>query len=49
MNASAAVFAAGLANGFPEGTQVAREAIASGRAREVLDRYIALTQELAGD
>jgi anthranilate phosphoribosyltransferase len=49
MNASAALFAAGIASSFPEGTQVAREAIASGRAREVLDRYIALTQELAGE
>jgi anthranilate phosphoribosyltransferase len=49
MNASAALFTAGLARDFPTGTRIAREAIASGRAREVLDRYVALTQELAGD
>ena len=49
MNTSAALFAAGLARDFPEGTRLAREAIASGRAREVLDRYVALTQELSGE
>lgn len=49
MNASAALFAAGLATDFPAGTELAREAIASGRAREVLDRYVALSQELAGE
>jgi anthranilate phosphoribosyltransferase len=49
MNTSAALFAAGLAADFPTGTHMAREAIASGRAREVLDRYVALSQELAGE
>jgi anthranilate phosphoribosyltransferase len=49
MNTSAALFVAGLAADFPTGTQLALEAIASGRAREVLDRYVALSQELASE
>ncbi len=44
-NAAAALFVAGVAPTFREGTDVARDAIASGRAREVLDRYVALTRE----
>lgn len=48
MNAGAACYVAGLADGLRSGADLAREAIASGRAREVLDQYIALTQELSG-
>ena len=33
---------------FGDGVALAREAIGSGRAREVLDHYVALTQEVAG-
>jgi anthranilate phosphoribosyltransferase len=47
MNASAALFVAGLAPDLPSGTELARKAIVSGRARDVLDRYVAVTQELA--
>jgi len=46
MNAAAALYSAGTAPDFPAGVELAREAIASGRAREVLDHYVALTQEL---
>lgn len=47
MNAAAALWVAGKAKDFADGVGLAREAIASGRAREVLDRYVALSQELA--
>ena len=47
MNAAASLFVAGQVTGFREGVELAREAIASGRAREVLDQYVALTQEVA--
>ena len=49
MNAAAALFVAGKAADFPAGVVLAREAIASGRAREVLDHYVALTQEAGSD
>ncbi|HEX6032312.1 MAG TPA: anthranilate phosphoribosyltransferase [Tepidiformaceae bacterium] len=49
MNSAAACFVAGLVPDFAAGTSLARDAIASGRAREVLDRYIALSQEPPGD
>ncbi|MGE5595954.1 MAG: anthranilate phosphoribosyltransferase, partial [Hyphomicrobiales bacterium] len=49
MNTSAALFVAGLAPDFRSGTAMAREAIASGKARQVLDRYVALSQELGGE
>ena len=49
MHAAAAPFVAGKAADFPAGVVLAREAIASGRAREVLDHYVALTQEAASD
>ncbi|MCK9517502.1 MAG: anthranilate phosphoribosyltransferase [Dehalococcoidia bacterium] len=48
-NSAAACFVAGLAPDLRSGTDVARKAIASGRAREVLERYISVTQELAGE
>lgn len=47
MNAAASLFVAGKVAGFREGVELAREAIASGRAREVLDQYVVLTQEVA--
>ena len=48
MNAAASLFVAGKVSGFREGVDLARESIASGRAREVLDHYVALTREVAG-
>jgi anthranilate phosphoribosyltransferase len=48
MNAAAACHVAGLAPDLSAGVDVAREAIASGRALNVLDRYVALSQEAAG-
>ncbi|MFQ5380816.1 MAG: anthranilate phosphoribosyltransferase [Dehalococcoidia bacterium] len=48
MNAAAALFVAGLAPTLREGTGIARDAVASGRAREVLDRYVAATAEPDG-
>ena len=47
MNAAAACYVAGLAPDLATGTLVAQQAIASGRAREVLDHYVALTREVA--
>ena len=49
MNAAAALYVGGHVSGFEAGARMAREAIASGRAREVLDAYVAITQELAGE
>lgn len=43
INAAAALYVAGTAAGFEEGVHLARESIASGRAREVLDHYVSLT------
>lgn len=48
MNAAAAAFAAGLVEEVREGVELAREAIGSGRAREVLETYVRRSQELAG-
>lgn len=45
MNASAALVVAGLASDFREGAALARETIASGKARRVLDDYVRLTNE----
>lgn len=47
MNAAAACFVAGLAPDFASGARLAHEAVASGRAREVLDHYVSLTNEIA--
>jgi anthranilate phosphoribosyltransferase len=49
MNAAAALYAAGTVSDLPAGVDLGREAIASGRAREVLDHYVALTQEVGDD
>lgn len=48
MNAAAAFYVAGKTADFAAGVALGREAIASGRAREVLDHYVALTQEVGG-
>lgn len=45
MNAAAALWVAGKVETLPDGVTLARESIASGRGREVLDRYVAMTQE----
>lgn len=47
LNAAAGCWAAGLAGSFAEGAALARESIASGRARAVMERYVALTREAA--
>lgn len=47
MNAAAALFVAGAAADFKTGVALAGESIASGRAREVLDRYIFLSNQVA--
>ncbi len=47
MNAAAGCYIAGLANDLQQGAEMAKEAIVSGRAREVLDHYVALTRELS--
>jgi anthranilate phosphoribosyltransferase len=47
-NAAAALWVAGRIDALPTGVTLAHQAIASGRAREVLDHYVALTQA-AGD
>lgn len=47
MNASAALYVAGLAPDLREGAQRAHEVITSGKARRTLDRYVAMTQELS--
>jgi anthranilate phosphoribosyltransferase len=44
-NAAAALWVAGKTDNLHDGVGMARESLTSGRAREVLDRYIALTQE----
>ncbi|GAA4999912.1 anthranilate phosphoribosyltransferase [Pseudoluteimonas lycopersici] len=48
-NAGAALYAAGVAEGIGEGIDRAREAIASGAARDRLDRFVAATRRLAGN
>ncbi|HEY5475683.1 MAG TPA: anthranilate phosphoribosyltransferase [Tepidiformaceae bacterium] len=47
MNAAAGCYVAGLVPDFASGTALAHEALASGRAREVFDHYVALSKELA--
>lgn len=48
MNAAAALHVAGAATDFKTGTMMARQAIDTGRARQVMEQYIALTNEVAG-
>ena len=47
LNAAAGCWAAGLADGFAEAAALARDAIASGRARDVAESYVRLTREAA--
>jgi anthranilate phosphoribosyltransferase len=44
LNAGAAIYVAGLAESLHEGVRKADEAIASGEARNRLDRLVGLTQ-----
>jgi anthranilate phosphoribosyltransferase len=46
-NAGAAVYAAGRADDLAHGVAVAAEAVDSGAAQDALDRYVALSRELA--
>ena len=48
LNAGAALYAAGAAATIRRGVGLAREAIASGRAKEKFAEFVALTQALAG-
>lgn len=47
MNAACAAWAVGLATDLRQGVDLARDSIASGRARLVLDRFVRLSQEFA--
>jgi len=49
INAAAGIVAAGLAEGFAEGTALAAQAIDSGAAADVLDRVVRRSQELAAE
>nr|WP_316642817.1 anthranilate phosphoribosyltransferase [uncultured Roseateles sp.] len=48
LNAGATLYAANIAGSIAEGINIAREAIASGAAREKLDQFVRTTQELGG-
>lgn len=48
LGAAAALVAVGAVGGWDDGLQAARDAIDSGAARGVLDRWITLSKELAG-
>jgi anthranilate phosphoribosyltransferase len=47
VNAGGAIYAAGAAASIADGVQAAREAIASGRAADALERYVEVTRRLA--
>jgi len=47
LNAGAAIFAGGLADDLQAGVDAAARAVDSGAATDTLDRYVALSQELA--
>ena len=47
LNAGAAIYAAGRADTLATGLAAAQEAVDDGRAADALDRYVALSQELA--
>ncbi|MGE0601315.1 MAG: anthranilate phosphoribosyltransferase [Dehalococcoidia bacterium] len=49
MNAAASLQVAGKCDDLASGVELARKAIGSGRAREVLDHYVSLTQEVGGN
>ena len=46
-NAGAALYVSGVADSIGDGIARARQAIASGAARARLDRFVAVTRELA--
>jgi anthranilate phosphoribosyltransferase len=48
MNAAAALYVAGRTETLAAGVPLAREALSSGRARRVLDAFVALSKEAAG-
>lgn len=48
VNAAPAIVAAGMAEGFVEGVDLAQQAIDSGDAQSVLERVIAMSEEFAG-
>lgn len=48
LNAAVALYAAGVAHDIPDGLARARQAIASGAARERLDRFVQATRRLGG-
>jgi anthranilate phosphoribosyltransferase len=48
LNAAAALYAANLVGGIPDGIRLARETIASGAARAKLDEFVAATRALGG-
>jgi anthranilate phosphoribosyltransferase len=47
LNAGAAIYAAGHADDLPAGVAAAQEAVDTGRAAGALERYVALSEELA--
>ena len=47
LNAGAAIYAGGLADSLGDGVSLAQESIDSGRAADTLERFAALTRELA--
>ena len=47
LNAGAAIYVGGGADSIEAGVRTAEEAIDSGAARRVLDRFVARTRELA--
>jgi anthranilate phosphoribosyltransferase len=49
LNAAAALWVAGAVDSLRAGAALAREALDSGAAARVLDRYIALSQEMGAD
>lgn len=49
VNASVGIVAAGVAEGFAEGVEAARESIDSGAAAEILERVVRRSQDLAKD
>ncbi|HET7738773.1 MAG TPA: anthranilate phosphoribosyltransferase [Tepidiformaceae bacterium] len=48
INAGAALYVAGVADDFDTGAEMARDSISSGKAKDVMERYVALTNEVAG-
>ena len=48
LNAGAALYTAGVADGIADGIALARQAIASGAARAKMDQFVAATRRLAG-